>query len=139
PLNLLLVLLPIVAFVTWRLWHSFIRIYSKAQVALRETFASPPQPTSSNSHTALQSFLHDAELEKLKLAADSPAAGKLICELQLRTRTGASIVAIERGGQKIINPGPDDELRPGDEILILGTQGQLQAAKAAFSSLAPAS
>src|SRR6185436_4286530 len=37
--NVLVVLLIIVAFITWLLWRSFIRVYSKAQVALKETFA----------------------------------------------------------------------------------------------------
>jgi K+/H+ antiporter YhaU regulatory subunit KhtT len=30
----------------------------------------------------------------------------------------------------MINPGPDEELQPGDQVLLLGTRAQLDAAKA---------
>jgi len=52
--------------------------------------------------------------------------------LQLRTRTGASIVGIERNGASLINPGPDEELQSGDQVLLLGDLAQLDAAKAAL-------
>jgi hypothetical protein len=41
-------------------------------------------------------------------------------ELQLRTRTGASIVGIERDGANIINPNRDEEPYSADRILLLG-------------------
>ena len=58
--------------------------------------------------------------------------GKLIRELELRTRTGASIVGFARNGTNLINPGPDEELQAGDQVLLLGTRAQLDAARAAF-------
>jgi CPA2 family monovalent cation:H+ antiporter-2 len=72
-------------------------------------------------------------LETRTIAADAPAVGKLIRELELRTRTGASIVGIERNrGERIINPGPDEELQRGDQVLLLGTRAQLDSAKSFF-------
>ena len=131
--KVLIVLLVIVALITWLLWRSFIKIYSKAQVALQETFAQPPAPRPHDAPAALPSLLREADLETVTLAADSPAAGKLIRELELRTRTGASIVGIERNGANIINPGPDEELQSGDQVLLLGTRAQLDAAKEVLS------
>jgi CPA2 family monovalent cation:H+ antiporter-2 len=131
--KVLIVLLVIVAFITWLLWRSFIRIYSRAQVALQETFAQEPAPRPQPVPAALPSLLREADLETVTISADSPVAGKLIRELQLRTQTGASIVGIERNDAKIINPGPDEELQSGDQVLLLGTRGQLDSAKAAFS------
>jgi CPA2 family monovalent cation:H+ antiporter-2 len=55
-------------------------------------------------------------------------AGKLIGELRLRSETGASVVGIERDGSSVLNPGPDEELRPGDSVLLLGSSEQLRAA-----------
>jgi monovalent cation:H+ antiporter-2, CPA2 family len=101
-------------------------------VALRETFAQQPAPRLARQGTALPSLLREADLETVSIAANSPAVGKLIRELELRTRTGASIVGIERGGANLINPGPDEELQSGDQILLLGTPDQLTAAKATF-------
>lgn len=126
----LLVLLMIVAFIAWFFWRSFIKVYSKAQVALQETLTQPPEPRHDHAPAPLRSLLRDAHLETISISADSVAASKLIRELELRTRTGASIVAIERDGASIINPGPDEELKSGDKVLVLGSRSQLDEAKA---------
>jgi CPA2 family monovalent cation:H+ antiporter-2 len=131
--KVLIVLVLIVAFVAWLLWRSFIRVYSKAQIALQETLAQPPEPKPASAPAPLPALLREANLESMTIGSDSPAAGKLIRELQLRTLTGASIVGIERNGASIINPGPDEELQAGDQVLFLGTRAQLDAAKSAFA------
>jgi len=131
--HVLLLLLGIVACVTWLLWRAFIKVYSKAQVALQETFAQSPAPRVEHLPAALPALSREADLETVTLAADSPAAGKLIREIELRTRTGASIVGIERDGTNLVNPGPDEELQPGNQILLLGTPAQLHAARSALS------
>jgi CPA2 family monovalent cation:H+ antiporter-2 len=126
-LPVLLVLLVILAPTTWLLWRASIRIYSKAQIALKETFAQPPPSRPHDTPAALQSLVRDADLEAVSIKQNSPAAGKLIRELELRTRTGASIVGVQRGDTRIINPGPDEEILSGDQVLLLGTQAQLAA------------
>lgn len=131
PLKALIVLLAIIALITWLLWRYFIRVYSRAQVALHETFAQQPAPRP-EPVAQLPALLREADLETVTLAASSRAAGRLISELQLRTVTGASIVGIERNGTSIINPGPDEELQPGDQILLLGSKLQLATAREFF-------
>jgi CPA2 family monovalent cation:H+ antiporter-2 len=128
-----LALILIVGFIAWLLWRSFIRVYSKAQVALQETFAQPPAPRPHAAPAALPSLLREADLESVTIAPGATAARKLIRELELRTRTGASIVGIERNGTNLINPLPDEELQSGDQVLLLGTRAQLEAAKLALS------
>jgi CPA2 family monovalent cation:H+ antiporter-2 len=49
--------------------------------------------------------------------------------LQLRTRTGATIVGIERHGHALINPGPEETLQANDQVLLLGNATQLAAAE----------
>ncbi len=127
-------LLILLAIIAWILWHSFVRVYSKAQFALEETFAQPPVPPHDSASGALPSILRQSDLETVNLSADSVAAGQLIHELQLRTRTGASIVGIVRGEASIVNPGADEELLAGDQLLLLGTRAQLESAKAALTS-----
>ena len=123
----LLLLLVIVGVLTAVLWRTFIRIYSKAQLAVQEVFTAPPahEPR----HRSLPSFLEEAELERIEVGAKSSAVNKLISELQLRTVTGASIVAIQRDGKNILNPDPNEELLPGDHLLLIGDTAQLTAAK----------
>lgn len=127
--NMLIVLLIVAGLISWLLRRAFIRVYSKAQIALEETFAEPPPAHDHTPSLPLPSLLREANLETLQIAANSVGAGKLIRELALRAQTGASIVGIERPGEKIINPGPDEELRAGDSVLLLGSRAQLEAAQ----------
>ena len=110
------------------LQRSFTRLYSRAQFALLQTLNDPPVPRPEPIVVALPSMLREAGLLTVRLPENTRAAGKLIGELRLRTETGASIVGIQRDGANIINPGPDEELRIGDEILLLGSEAQLKAA-----------
>ena len=134
PFNVLLVLLAIVALVTWLLWHSFIKVYAKAQSALTDTLAQPPPRRPEPQPRVLPALLREANLERVSLNHDSSAIGKLIREVELRSRTGASIVGIDRDGASVVNPSPDEELRPGDHLLLLGTRSQLDAAKEALAA-----
>lgn len=134
PLNVLVVLGLVVALVGFLLWRAFIRLYSKAQIALTETFAQPAPLH--EEHVAPKAPIHDllgaAQLKTVPITEQSAAANKFISELRLRTVTGASIVAIQRDTSNIINPGPEDEILPGDKLLLLGTESQLKAAESAF-------
>jgi CPA2 family monovalent cation:H+ antiporter-2 len=108
--------------------RTLVRLYSKAEFALKETLSQPP-PRREVQAQALPSILRDARLETVKISEQDPGARKLIRELALRTRSGASIVGIERDGSNIINPGPDEELLPGDQVLLLGDLENLGSAR----------
>ncbi len=67
------------------------------------------------------------EADWIELPENSPLAGKKIGDLEVRTRTGASIVAVVRGEGVTANPGPEVALAPGDTIGVLGTADQRAA------------
>lgn len=50
-----------------------------------------------------------------------PAAGRTIAELDVRARTGATVVAHARGSATRINPPPDQRLEAGDRLLVLAS------------------
>ena len=130
PTNTLLVLLIVVALLTWLLWGAAIRLHSKGQIALESTLNQPEVDRHAVAEAPkVNKLLRDADLETVQLTENSPAARKLIRELALRTATGASVVGIERAGISIINPGPDEELLPGDQVLLLGHVDQIGKAK----------
>jgi TrkA domain protein len=52
----------------------------------------------------------------------SPFDGRPLGDTQARTRTGASIVAVLRGGMTHPSPGPDFVLRSGDLVVTVGTR-----------------
>lgn len=133
------VLVFVVALVAWLLRRSFVRLYSTGQVALMQTFAQPADPRPEVRSLTLPPPLRNAEMETVVVRTGSRAAGQLIGELMLRSETGASIVAMERAGVSIVNPGPDEELLLDDQVLLLGTEDQLRAAKAFFDARKAAS
>jgi CPA2 family monovalent cation:H+ antiporter-2 len=73
----------------------------------------------------LQSAQRQLELNWVTLPAGSPLVGRTIGELHIRTRTGASIVAFMREETLTPNPGADQQLAAGDNVLMLGSQTQV--------------
>ena len=125
-----------IALAGWFLSRSFSKVYTSAQAALLETFDAPghsipPMPMGATSITA-SPLLAEADLATVVIVPGARAAGHMIRELALRTRTGTSVVAFERAGQRQINPGPDEELHAGDTVLLLGTPEQLLKARPLF-------
>jgi monovalent cation:H+ antiporter-2, CPA2 family len=75
----------------------------------------------------------------LRLPADSPLANHTIAELQIRTRTGASIVGVTREGRLIANPDGNARLEAGDVVAVLGTPDQIARFERAAIGDAPTS
>jgi K+/H+ antiporter YhaU regulatory subunit KhtT len=105
-----------------------LRLYTRAELALHETMVQLPLLRPEEARP-MPDLLHEAELETLEIPAESAMALRSLREIPLRTQTGASIVAIERSGERLINPGPDEVLRPGDRVLLLGQAEQLPGAR----------
>jgi hypothetical protein len=104
-----------------------VRIYSRAELALHETLIELPR-LNRERPKVIKEILRDAELDTMEIPSGSIMIGRKLRDIPLRLQTGASIVAIERAGQRLINPGPDETLECGDRVLLLGELEQLPAA-----------
>jgi CPA2 family monovalent cation:H+ antiporter-2 len=120
-------MLVVIAAAAVLLWRPSIRVYSRAQIALHDVLAGPVVEQREEP-AGLRGFLREAQVEVVSLDDDAPASGRLIRELALRSRTGASVVGIDRGEDTLVNPGPDEELHAGDNVLLLGSSAQRAAA-----------
>jgi TrkA domain protein len=69
--------------------------------------------------------------EQIPIAPGSPYDGRALGDTQARSRTGASIVAIVRGGRVHASPRPDFVFAAGDIVVVVGT-GEGTAAVAAI-------
>lgn len=67
-----------------------------------------------------------AHLSRFKIQPGSPLAGKTLRDLNVRGRTGANVLVIERSGSAIVAPSPDEVVFPTDEIVALGIDEQIQ-------------
>ena len=68
-------------------------------------------------------------LHRLQLDLSSPAIGGTVVTLNIRAKTGATIVSVERDGQIIRNVGPDLDFRVGDTLIAMGESSQIAALK----------
>jgi len=68
----------------------------------------------------------ELDIREVSVEAEMPITGKTIRDSDLRKRTGAYVVAIKREGRKVhINPSPEERIRPGDTLMVIGTPKQL--------------
>jgi len=72
----------------------------------------------------LTELLQQVATEWIDVPADLPP-GQTIAGLALRTRTGASILAIERAGVTTPNPAAGDAIEAGDRLLVFGGAGEI--------------
>ena len=68
------------------------------------------------------------QVESLELRRGSPGIGKTLLELELRAKTGASVLAVRRGATAHPNPDPHQVLEVGDVLLVMGDRAALDGA-----------
>ncbi len=130
-LGVMLALAVVLVVVAWLQWRFLVRVYARAQIALKETFeASELDQAEAEVGDLPAGLLEAAHLDSVRLAKGSPVIDQRIGELELRANTGVSIVGIERDGERIVNPGPEETLLEGDRLLLLGEDTKLPKAKA---------
>lgn len=61
-------------------------------------------------------------IEWVQVKPGTQLANKTIGELQVRRRTSITIAAIVRDGKPIINPNPDELLKVGDTLVLIGDE-----------------
>ena len=76
----------------------------------------------------------DFTLDEVRVGSDSLAAGRRIADLALRSRTGSSIIAVDRAGRSIFDLGPDFQVFPGDRLVLLGSPEALARAQEALQA-----
>jgi CPA2 family monovalent cation:H+ antiporter-2 len=72
--------------------------------------------------------LGSASTETLFLERDAAAVGNSIRELRLRSETGATLIAVARDQQRVVNPDLEFIMRAGDLLVLLGSPEQIDRA-----------
>jgi TrkA domain protein len=73
--------------------------------------------------------IDDLLIEWYKVPSDSNSVRKTIGELEVRKKTGASIIAAIEEDSTIINPGPEYEILPGSTLIVAGKRNQIKLLK----------
>jgi TrkA domain protein len=68
----------------------------------------------------LDDALSGARVKWVAIPDNSPVVGQTIGEVAIRTQTGISILAVERGDQIVTNPTPETQLLADDVLIVVG-------------------
>lgn len=69
--------------------------------------------------------MKELTIEWIKVPDDHSFIGQSIRDLEVRKRTGATIIAILREGKSLINPDPAELLGLGDTLMVIGSLEQV--------------
>jgi CPA2 family monovalent cation:H+ antiporter-2 len=65
-------------------------------------------------------IITDIETETYLIREQTPAAGHTIRDLKIRSRTGATVIAVRRDGEILPSPDPDFVFKTGDIVYLIG-------------------
>ena len=107
-------------------WRFFLKSAHTASERLSNALAV--EANDGSERAEIKSFAIPADVvQVLAIAEGSPAVGGTVVTLNIRAKTGASIVSVRRGEERIGNPGPDFVFRAGDLVGALGEARQIAA------------
>lgn len=74
-------------------------------------------------------------LKEIRLRKGSTFAGQFIRDLDIRSLTGITIIAVSRAGRMFLHPDPAFQLFPGDRIVLMGEPATLKYAEDYFQQI----
>ena len=76
----------------------------------------------------LSQYLAGTTTDTVLVLDTSPATGKSLEEIELRARSGVTVIAVVRDGVSIQNPAAEFRLAAGDVLVLLGSHKELDQA-----------
>ncbi len=73
-------------------------------------------------------IITDIETETYLIGEQTPAAGHSIRDLKIRSKTGATIIAVRRDGEILPSPEPNFVFKAGDVVYLIGEREKVQRA-----------
>jgi CPA2 family monovalent cation:H+ antiporter-2 len=105
-------------------------VHAYAEAVRRDRYNT--NVTADEEFQSLHDLLHamkGIEIFWLQLSASSPLIGRSLAEADIRSRSGASVVALIRDQQLLANPKSMTVFEAGDRIGLIGDQEQLEVAR----------
>jgi len=108
-------------------WRFFVKAGRRATQRFQEALTAEERREGLVRMTTIS--VPEGTIHKFRLSNSSPAVGETVLSLNIRAKTGCSIVSVHRGGQTIRNIGPELEFCIGDVLVALGESPQIAALK----------
>jgi CPA2 family monovalent cation:H+ antiporter-2 len=109
-------------------WRRFRRLGAESLQTLRNVLTQESRDRLLD-ESALPVLPAAARQVRLTVGAASAACGRTLREINLRARSGASVIGVERDDVLHVNPAPDERLEAGDVLLLLGNEAQIAEAQ----------
>ncbi|MBR1920696.1 MAG: cation:proton antiporter [Kiritimatiellae bacterium] len=106
-------------------WRRLVKVATRASRRLNEALTAEERRESLARTMAVEMPVGVA----VEIPMTSPAIGGTVVTLNIRAKTGASIVSVARGDVVERNIGPGWEFRAGDRLVALGDHAQIAALK----------
>ncbi len=135
----LIAILVVVAVTFWRRADDLVgHVRAGAEVVVEMLRQSAGERESFAAQQPTRTLPGLGEITPVVLDAEVPACGRTLAELDLRGKTGATVLAIERGGEGRTVPSGNEPLRAGDVLALVGTHDAIERARALLRGDAPA-
>ena len=106
-------------------WKFFRKATTRVRVRFEEALATDERLANLGKMITLT--VPEDGISRLVVAPGSPAVGGTVVSLDIRAKTGASVVAVVRDGRRTGNVGPGWTFKVGDELVALGDASQIAA------------
>lgn len=108
-------------------WNRFRLASRRASYHFNVALSAERRRAYNKKATPIQLSVPQDFYARIVLAANSTAVGETIKSLDVRARTGASIMAVERNGERFRNVAPSWEFAAGDVVSAIGEPPQIVA------------
>ncbi|HEX2021227.1 MAG TPA: cation:proton antiporter [Candidatus Thermoplasmatota archaeon] len=111
-------------------WHKLEGLYLLMERTLDDLMGTDDDALPSDQHQRIRERLPwGMDVEEVHLTPFDRASYASLKSLNLRDRTGATVLSIERGQSVVPNPHPDLVLLPHDRVIIVGKHEHLEKAR----------
>ena len=119
-----------------RLWRTTAQLQGHVRAGAQVLVEALAQPSAAGPAQAPFAAIFPGlgSPEAVPLAEGSPGVGRTLRELDLRGQTGATVLAIRRGGKGVLMPTGQEQLLAGDVLAVAGSHEALDATRAMLSS-----
>lgn len=104
--------------------------YRRIESHLRQSRPVPAPTRTPGAAAALAPW--DAQLTEIQVSTGSEFVGQTLLKAQLKERFGVMVALIERGEMKLLAPGRETLILPGDLLAVIGTDEQVEKARIAL-------
>ncbi|MEQ9076750.1 MAG: cation:proton antiporter [Sandaracinaceae bacterium] len=119
--------------VSIHLWRTAGRVdteFGTAVLRIGDALSTHPYESPPSAHLSTPGLISGLDdVVTFTVSEKSAAAGKTLAQLDLRARTGATVIAVRRGEHSATLPAGDQSLEPGDLLALTGTQAAVDSAQ----------